>query len=99
MGKSRKPPSSSPPGAKQAQPEDVPSQSVPITTKQGRLLRLSEVLERVGHKKSWVYAKIAAGEFPPGLVIGRRRFWYESEVHEALFQLLKKKDPGPVGRK
>ena len=41
-----------------------------------RMLRLAEVEERLARKKSWIYAEIDAGRFPPP-DDGR---WYASEV-------------------
>jgi predicted DNA-binding transcriptional regulator AlpA len=54
-----------------------------------KLHTLKEVLELVRHKKSWLYDKIKEGTFPPGRRIGRRRFWWRSEVKAALQRLLR----------
>lgn len=45
-----------------------------------RLIRLPEVLARVGLRKTKVYALIAAGEFPKPVKLGRDSLWVESEV-------------------
>lgn len=52
-----------------------------------RALRLPEVLDRVAMSKGWVYAKIAAGEFPSPFKTGQRASaWLESEVNEWLHE-------------
>ena len=43
-------------------------------------LILEEVLALVRHKKSWLYAKIRALEFPSGYMLFGRRIWIEREV-------------------
>jgi predicted DNA-binding transcriptional regulator AlpA len=53
-----------------------------------RLMTQKEVLERVRHKRSWLFKMMDQGKFPRGLRIGRRRFWLHSEVEEALNRLL-----------
>lgn len=45
-----------------------------------RLLRTEEVLNRIGFKKTWLYERLAAGEFPPPRRIGRNLVWPESVV-------------------
>lgn len=45
-----------------------------------RLLRLPEVEEKVGYKKTWIYAEVDAGRFPPP-DDGR---WYLSEINRYL---------------
>jgi len=50
-----------------------------------RILRLPEVLRRIGLKKSAVYARVAAGEFPAPIPLGARAVgWLEAEVDEWL---------------
>jgi predicted DNA-binding transcriptional regulator AlpA len=68
--------------------EDLTLSAPPALGPGDHLLRLQEVLSRVRHKKSWLYAMIDAGGFPAGYRIGRRRFWLESEVEDAIRQLL-----------
>jgi predicted DNA-binding transcriptional regulator AlpA len=53
-----------------------------------RLMTLKEVLERVRHKRSWLYEMMDQGKFPRGYRIGPRRFWPRREVEEALNRLL-----------
>lgn len=64
-----------------------------------RLLTITEVAERVRHKKSWIYKMIGKKEFPEGLRIGRRRFWWQSEVDAAIHWLLRPAGtpPNPIG--
>lgn len=45
-----------------------------------KLLTLSGVEEKVGHKKSWIYSAIQTGRFPPGKMIHGKRLWRESEI-------------------
>lgn len=47
-----------------------------------RLLRRREVEERIGLKKSQLYARRQEGQFPQGVLIGNRRTgrWPESEI-------------------
>lgn len=53
-----------------------------------RRLNINEVSELTRHKKSWIYEKIKAKRFPRGHKIGPKRFWYESEVDEAMLLLV-----------
>ena len=47
------------------------------------LIRLSEVLRRVGYGKAWVYKLIAQNHFPKPVKIGTRSIAFvESEVNE-----------------
>jgi prophage regulatory protein len=45
-----------------------------------RLIRLREVLPRVGLGKTAVYARISTGEFPKPVDLGGVVAWVESEV-------------------
>lgn len=46
-----------------------------------RLLRFPEVSERVGLKRSAIYKRIAAGEFPKGVQLGPRTLaWPSNEI-------------------
>ncbi len=49
-----------------------------------RLLRVGEVLERVGFKKTTLFEAIKAGRFPEGFKHGNLRLWRESEVDAAI---------------
>ncbi|WP_067097875.1 helix-turn-helix transcriptional regulator [Marinomonas atlantica] len=57
------------------------------STKPTRLIRMPEVTDRTGLKKSAIYARIAKGEFPKQIPLGTARngisvqtAWIESEV-------------------
>jgi len=49
-----------------------------------RLLRVNEVLDRVGFKKTTLFEAIKAGRFPEGFKHGNLRLWRESEVDAAI---------------
>ena len=52
-----------------------------------RLIRLKEVLHKVGMSKSTLYRLIAAGEFPASVAIANRAVaWEESLVDEYLMR-------------
>lgn len=52
-----------------------------------RLIRLKEVLHKVGVSKATLYRLIAAGEFPASVVIANRAVaWEESLVDEYLIR-------------
>jgi prophage regulatory protein len=49
------------------------------------ILRRRQVEARTGLKRSTIYAKVAAGEFPPPVRLGARAVgWVESEISEWL---------------
>lgn len=52
------------------------------------LLRLAEVMKRVGLRKTAIYAAIDRGEFPKPCKIGLSSRWPESEI-EAYIEALK----------
>lgn len=45
-----------------------------------RILRLPEVINRVGLSKSPIYARIKRGEFPAPVKLGRVSGWRESDI-------------------
>jgi predicted DNA-binding transcriptional regulator AlpA len=50
---------------------------------QYRILRLAEVQERTGECTSSIYAKMASGEFPRAVKLGKRAVgWIEAEIDE-----------------
>lgn len=51
-----------------------------LDTKNDRLLRLPQVLERVGLSRPTLYRRIEAGEFPKQIKLGTSSAWPESEV-------------------
>lgn len=49
-------------------------------SKMNNLININEVSEIMGIKKSTIYKKIKAGNFPPGRTDGRLRRWDRAEV-------------------
>ena len=50
---------------------------------QNRFLRLPQVIDRVGVSRSWIYQRMAEGEFPRSVAIGERAVgWIEGEVQD-----------------
>lgn len=47
-----------------------------------KLLRKSDVLERIPFGRTWLQNKINAGEFPPPKKCGNTPLWRESKVDE-----------------
>jgi prophage regulatory protein len=57
---------------------------------QQQLLRLPDVLTRVGWGRSTLYMKVNNGEFPPPIALGpRARAWISSEVDGWIQQKIK----------
>ena len=55
-----------------------------------RLIRLPEVENKVGMRKSAIYAKIQAGTFPAPLKLNSRMScWPESTINEWIFETLR----------
>ncbi|NJB92142.1 helix-turn-helix transcriptional regulator [Xanthomonas arboricola] len=65
--------------------------STPPTTIQ-RLLRLRDVLERVGMSKSTLYSRIRDKTFPQPLHLGTSSVWVESEVTDWINQQIAQRD-------
>lgn len=60
-----------------------------MTEKPERLLRLPEVESRVGMKRSTIYRRIQAGEFPsPRKLAVNVSVWPESEIDQWVKQVL-----------
>lgn len=57
-----------------------------------RLIGLKEVENKVGFKKSKIYARIAQGEFPKPVKDGNQSLWSEAEVDE-LVEKMKSQRP------
>ncbi|EAS1759766.1 AlpA family transcriptional regulator [Salmonella enterica] len=56
---------------------------------QHRLLRLSQVLDKTGLKRSQVYTYMKTGDFPKSIKIGPSSVaWLESEIEEWINQKL-----------
>lgn len=51
-----------------------------------RLLRMPQVLERVGLKKTVVYERIKAGTFPKPIKLGSASAWPDNEVEAWIAQ-------------
>ena len=53
------------------------------TTPPARLLRLPEVMDRVGLKRSAIYQRMSEGRFPKSRSIGPKcAVWVEAEINE-----------------
>lgn len=62
----------------------------PITPR--RLLRRSEVQDRVGLGKSTLYSRISAGSFPKPVTLGSSVRWVESEVEAWISERVSERD-------
>ena len=61
---------------------DSPTE-VPMAQSQMRLIRLPEVMARVGIKRSTIYQRMAEGRFPKGRSVGpKSTVWVEAEIDE-----------------
>lgn len=58
-----------------------------------RLVRLPEVETRVGLKKTAIYQKIKAGEFPAPTKIGYAARWPESAINQWIADRIADSDP------
>lgn len=57
--------------------------AVSLTIPPGRLLRLPEVMARVGLKRSAIYQRMTDGRFPRSRSLGPKcTVWVESEIDE-----------------
>jgi prophage regulatory protein len=56
------------------------------------LLRLPEVMRRVGLKKSSIYARVHAGTFPKPTREGGVSRWFESEIDDYIAGLKARRD-------
>jgi prophage regulatory protein len=58
-----------------------------VKTMNDRILRLPEVLNRTGYKKSTIYDRIKQKEFPSSISLGGRTVgWLESDINTWLEQ-------------
>lgn len=58
-----------------------------------KLLRLPDVMEKTGFRKSWIYLLISRGDFPPAVKIGSRSVaWLESEVNDWIAERVGKRE-------
>lgn len=59
------------------------AEQLPIVPAQMRLIRLPEVIARVGIKRSTIYQRMAEGRFPKGRSLGpKSTVWVEAEIDE-----------------
>lgn len=57
-----------------------------------RLLRLSQILDKTGLKRSQIYSYMKSGDFPKSIKIGPSSVaWLESEVDEWINEKMKKR--------
>ncbi|VXD07177.1 helix-turn-helix transcriptional regulator [Serratia oryzae] len=58
-----------------------------------KLLRLTDVMQKTGFKKSWIYLLVKQGGFPPAVKIGSRSVaWVESEVNAWIAERINKRE-------
>lgn len=65
----------------------LPKVNTPITflsQKDEKLLNIKEVAKIVGFNVDWIYKKIAKGEFPKPIKIGRSSRWLYTEIMQWL---------------
>lgn len=51
------------------------------------LLNIKDMEDIFGFKKSWIYAKVAAGELPQPINLGSTKRWHKDSVYEWLDRL------------
>lgn len=62
---------------------------VPPAQSQMRLIRLPEVIARVGIKRSSIYQRMAEGRFPKGRSLGpKSTVWVEAEIDAWIAQIV-----------
>lgn len=59
--------------------------------KKDRIIRLPEVIERVGIARTTIYLKIQEGTFPKQIKLGRNSGWLESEIDDWIQNLASKR--------
>jgi prophage regulatory protein len=65
-----------------------------------RLLPRREVEARVGRSRSWIYSKMARGDFPRPVEVGPGSVgWLESEIEQWLASLPRRNYEGQQGRR
>ncbi|CNI88796.1 helix-turn-helix transcriptional regulator [Yersinia alsatica] len=59
------------------------------------LIRLPNVMQKTGLKKSWIYLLMKQGEFPQSVKIGARSVaWVENEVNNWVLDKVNKREEG-----
>lgn len=66
-----------------------------------RILRMDEVMDRVGLERSTIYLKISLGVFPRPVKLGNKgpkspSRWLEHEIDEWIEGLMKRRDEGGI---
>ncbi|HQS03701.1 MAG: hypothetical protein B7Y07_10870 [Halothiobacillus sp. 24-54-40] len=70
------------------------------TKKQPRLIRLPEVMNKVGLCRTSIYMLIAGGQFPTPRKLGRASLWIEAEIDQWISDVAQaQKGGGSVMRK
>jgi prophage regulatory protein len=69
------------------------------TTAGDRLLRLPEVLARIGIRRSAWFARIKAGSAPQPIHVGRAACWPESEVQRWIADQVRRSRTGAEGER
>ena len=73
-------------------PTTTPQQTTPFAEQGTRLLRLPEVMSRVGLKHSMIYLRMKEGKFPKQVSLGARAVgWLEHEIDSWLQELVSKR--------
>lgn len=58
-----------------------------------RLIKISTVQEKVGQKKTWIYARIKTGNFPKQVSIGPGAVaWIEDEIDDWIYARIAERD-------
>lgn len=61
----------------------APAEIVPVSAQPHRLLRLPEVMERVGLRRSAIYQRMSEGRFPKCRTLGPKcSVWVEAEIND-----------------
>lgn len=58
-----------------------------MTAPAPRILKIAEVVKRVGSSRSYIYAQIALGQFPAPIKQGCSSGWLEQEISEHILKL------------
>ncbi|MEZ5692303.1 MAG: AlpA family transcriptional regulator [Altererythrobacter sp.] len=68
------------------------AEQLPVERSPARLLRLPEVMDRVGLKRSAIYQRMSEGRFPKSRSLGPKcAVWLEAEIEEWIRQIASEK--------